>query len=339
MGHSFSFFTLHNSKCSSKINIFYTDVNSKKDLRSVLSHEKQSRVDVAVSKLGETRKVVSSKTLDYTHDQVMNFFNLGYSQEYINQMFKSKINTRHCGQCTSLATSAMCGMCGSSDIYNGTYLDSDTIMTDTTRCAMLESAKVMMQIVDSRAKNSYALIRPPGHHSCNNHHEGFCTFNNAILMSKYIGNEGILIIDWDVHHGNGTQKFVQDMQNLYYVSMHHFDGVFYPKTGSTAENTNRILNVPFKKNICDDEYLNLFRSNVIPFVDNISHNISTIIISNGLDAHIDDPFKVCNLTEKSYVEMTKYFKSKGKRLVYLLEGGYNENVIANVSESILKVFD
>lgn len=310
------------------------------DMRSKTSLEKQQRIDVAVSKLSRKRLCISSNTLTYTHSEIRAFFSSCYSAEYIDTIFNSRISDRHCGTCTFHADSAdtSCQICGSSNLYTGKYLDNDTILTDVTRVAMQESAKVMMHIVDSNVRSAYALIRPPGHHSCRNQHEGFCTFNNAILMSKYIGNENILIVDWDVHHGNGTQKYVQDMPNVYYISLHHYDGVFYPKTGSIEENTDRILNVPFGKKIDNDEYLRLFTDHVIPFVDRISPCIHTIIVSNGLDAHRDDPLQIGCLTSEIYVKMTRYFKSKMKRIIFLLEGGYNEQVIANVSEDIVSEF-
>lgn len=234
-------------------------------------------------------------------------------------------------------------MCGNTNICTGKFIDSDTILTEVTKKSLIESAKIMMYIIDKNIKNAYTLIRPPGHHSCSDNHEGFCIFNNAILLSKYIWkitpDEGIFIMDWDVHHGNGTQKFIETCKekHIYYASMHYYDGISYPKTGSDIENTENILNIPFGKNIKDDEYLNLFNI-VIKFFENVSMKIGTIIVSNGLDAHIDDPIKLASLTNISYVKMSQYFKQCKKRLIFLLEGGYNIDVITNVSTQIIELF-
>jgi acetoin utilization deacetylase AcuC-like enzyme len=115
--------------------------------------------------------------------------------------------------------------------------------------------------------------------------------------------------------------------------MHCFAPGFFPGTGSEEENSERILNVPFEKHTKDDEYIKKFDTVVCPFIQKANPDI--IIISNGLDAHIDDTFKVMDLTSKFYIHVTKYLKSLDKSLIYILEGGYNPEVIGNISKDII----
>jgi acetoin utilization deacetylase AcuC-like enzyme len=205
-----------------------------------------------------------------------------------------------------------------------------------------ESAKVLMSILDDDA--AYAFIRPPGHHSCQDQHEGFCIFNNVIILYNYNRiskpTAGVLIFDWDFHHGNGTQSFVNQYNhsNLYFISMHYYDGKSYPRTGNISENTEYILNVPFNRNETDDGYLTKFHEIVQPFIECHSHEIDTIIVSNGLDAHTEDPLGLGKLTTLSYLEIAKYLQSTGKKIYFILEGGYNEDVTTEVSDAIIRLF-
>jgi acetoin utilization deacetylase AcuC-like enzyme len=153
----------------------------------------------------------------------------------------------------------------------------------------------------------------------------------------YTPTKKVLIFDWDLHHGNGTESLVRNNKHndVYYISMHLYENNFYPYTGNTLSDTDNIKNIPLDRNTTNDIFVRQFTIHVIPMIIKIIDSIDMIIISNGLDAHKDDPLQCMNLTDDVYVEITEYFKSLDKKTVFLLEGGYNPNVIASVSHSII----
>ena len=162
-------------------------------------------------------------------------------------------------------------------------------------------------------------------------------FNHTYLTSKYLHdkyNKKVLILDYDVHHGDGTQKLVKTHMedDIYFVSMHCYGHRFYPGTGNIDENNEKVLNVPMKMGTGDQLYLEKFNE-VKEFIE--SKKVDIVVISNGLDAHHKDPFAAMNLTNKFYVEVTSYLKSLDKPLIYILEGGYNPKTIGNISVDII----
>ena len=150
-----------------------------------------------------------------------------------------------------------------------------------------------------------------------------------------VSNKKVLILDYDVHHGDGTQSLVNlnIEDDIYFISMHCYGNGFYPGTGSESENNDKVLNVPMKRGMGDDEFIEKFNDIIIPFIDD--KEIDIIIISNGLDAHKDDPFEVMKLTNKFYVYITNYLKNLDKPLIYILEGGYNPDTIGIISKDII----
>jgi acetoin utilization deacetylase AcuC-like enzyme len=144
-------------------------------------------------------------------------------------------------------------------------------------------------------------------------------------------------LDYDVHHGDGTQKLVNENKDddIYFCSLHCYEKGFYPESGSILENTEKNINVPFPRNQSDENYIEKFNNVVVPFLKKTNPDI--IIISNGLDAHKDDPMNIMKLTDVFYEYVTKYLKSLNLPLLYILEGGYNPNVIANVSYKIINL--
>jgi acetoin utilization deacetylase AcuC-like enzyme len=224
------------------------------------------------------------------------------------------------------------------EIKNG-----DTYFSNVTYNEIIDNSIIMLnvcyEICDNNIKHAYCLIRPPSHHAKQNNYEGFCIINHTYLTAKYLHDrfyKTVLILDYDVHHGNGTQELVKKniKNNIYFVSMHCYDSGFYPGTGNIDENNEKVLNIPFKKGLTDEEYIENFEEKVIPFIDN--KNINIIIVSNGLDAHIDDPFQIMKLTNKFYVHVTKYLNTLQIPLIYILEGGYNPDIIGNVSVDIIE---
>jgi acetoin utilization deacetylase AcuC-like enzyme len=215
----------------------------------------------------------------------------------------------------------------------------DTFITPYSYDTIMNALKVLISTLEminrEGVKYGYCLIRPPGHH-CSGSAEGFCLVNNVMIASQHaqsLGYKKVFIIDWDVHHGNGTQQLVNSFDNIYFVSIHQFGSNFYPQTGSTNENTDRIKNIPMKRNSTGKHYMNALNLIAFPFLEEVRPDI--IIISNGLDAHIHDPVGGMHVTDHFYVNMTKKLKTYDIPLLYVLEGGYNVNVISRVSGKIL----
>lgn len=229
--------------------------------------------------------------------------------------------------------------------------DPDTLITIYTQQELEEVSKVLNFLVENynHYQNAYALIRPPGHHAYTEHNEGFCIVNNAYilaseLLEKKIVNK-VLIYDWDLHHGNGTQECVLSSgnSNIFFLSTHFYSPTFYPRTGNNylydpeEKSLSNVYNFPLNKSMYNvfSEY---FEENIVPLLDKICAQTDLIIISNGLDAHKNDPFDKLNFTDEDYIYMTTYFKSKNQKIIFLLEGGYNAEIIARLSLGIINLF-
>lgn len=185
--------------------------------------------------------------------------------------------------------------------------------------------------------NGFALLRPPGHHAESEYAMGFCLFNHVAILARYLqkkhGLEKILILDWDVHHGNGTQHSFEDDPSVLYISLHQFP--FYPGTGDWSETgTGRgrgaTLNCPMPAGATDEDYEKAFMEKVLPKIN--SFRPDAILISAGFDAHAKDPLaSVCLSTEffgwMSERMMEAAHKHSEGRLISLLEGGYNLHVL------------
>jgi acetoin utilization deacetylase AcuC-like enzyme len=229
----------------------------------------------------------------------------------------------------------------SSELSDDDIIRGDTYFSNVTYQEIIDNSVILYnvcyQIIEENIKYAYCLIRPPSHHSNLNNYNGFCIVNHTYLTAKYLHDiyqKRILILDYDVHHGDGTQALVKEHMedNIYFVSMHCYGNGFYPGTGNTSENNEKVLNIPIERESGNDIYIKKFELVQQYIQDN---NVDIIIISNGLDAHVDDPFQVMELTNKFYVYVTKYLKSLDKPLIYILEGGYNPDIISSVSEDII----
>jgi acetoin utilization deacetylase AcuC-like enzyme len=316
--------------------------------KEILSIENYNRIDIPIKYLIKLYDLINSSNLEYNIQKIEDFICSTYSLSYLNKIKYINFDNTLCDICTfqNNLNNIYCVLCNSIMTKNyKKYIDNDndTLITTNTYKQIIETIKILINIIELYDSYNYyyALIRPPGHHSCFDHHEGFCIINNAYLLANNIiklYNNKILIFDWDLHHGNGTEKLINDNnnKNIYYISMHYYEINFYPNTGSHNKNNDNIFNIQLNKNTTDEIYLNKFENYAIPFIENIINTIDTIIISNGLDAHIDDPLHCMNLTEKSYIDITKYFKSKNVKIIYLLEGGYNPDVITDISDKIIK---
>lgn len=181
--------------------------------------------------------------------------------------------------------------------------------------------------------NAFALCRPPGHHAEHNQALGFCLFNNVAIAARYLqrqhGFDKILILDWDVHHGNGTQHSFEEDPSVLYVSTHQYP--FYPGTGARSETgvgrgEGATLNCPMPAGAGDDLYREAFVEKILPKIDAFAPEL--VIISAGFDAHADDPLANIDLSTEFFGWMSSRLMEAANRhcegrLISLLEGGYN----------------
>ena len=231
-----------------------------------------------------------------------------------------------------------------------TQLDADTgVCSDSYQVALLAAGGVLSvvnAVMTGKIDNAFCAIRPPGHHAEKDRAMGFCLFNNIAIAAKYIQQkhklEKVLIIDWDVHHGNGTQNTFNADPTVFYFSIHQWP--HYPGSGNRLETGADIgvgftLNVPRGAGADDDTYIKIFNEELIPAAQKFAPDF--ILISAGFDAHQDDPLAAMNLTEHGYASLTAVVKKLAQemcqgRIISLLEGGYNLNALAKSVEFHIK---
>ena len=202
-------------------------------------------------------------------------------------------------------------------------------------------------VIAGEVDNAFALCRPPGHHAEHDQALGFCLFNNVAIAARYLqkehGLDKILILDWDVHHGNGSQHSFEDDPSVLYVSTHQYP--FYPGTGAYSETgTGRgegaTLNCPMPAGAGDEQYTQVFVEKILPKINEFAPEF--VIISAGFDGHVDDPLANICLSTEFYGWMSARLMEvadkhcKG-RLISLLEGGYNINKLPLCVDEHLQV--
>ncbi|KAL9269987.1 Histone deacetylase 15-like protein [Drosera capensis] len=206
-------------------------------------------------------------------------------------------------------------------------------------------ADLTSEIYNGRAKNGFALIRPPGHHAGVHQAMGFCLHNNAAiaaLAAQAAGAKKVLIVDWDVHHGNGTQEIFDGSNSVLYVSLHrHECGRFYPGTGASYEvgvkgAEGYCVNIPWMRGgVGDKDYLFAFQYVVLPIA--LEFDPDFTIISAGFDAARGDPLGGCDVTPSSYARMTQMLSTlAGGKMLVILEGGYNLRSISSSATAVIK---
>jgi acetoin utilization deacetylase AcuC-like enzyme/formylglycine-generating enzyme required for sulfatase activity len=235
---------------------------------------------------------------------------------------------------------------------NAGYLDSMDvpISTESYEAALVAAGGVLSAIdavVEKKVTNAFCAVRPPGHHALSDQAMGFCIFNNVAIGVKYIQKKhnisDILIVDWDVHHGNGTQATFYDDPSVLYFSTHQYP--FYPGTGSEMETgsgkgLNYNINVPLQIGSGDADYLSAFKEKLEPAA--LSFSPDFILISAGFDAHKDDLLGGMKVTAEGFAQLTQVVKEISEkccegRLVSVLEGGYGLEGLADSVEAHIQV--
>ncbi|XP_062189050.1 histone deacetylase 15 isoform X2 [Phragmites australis] len=230
------------------------------------------------------------------------------------------------------------------------YFTSDTYANGHSACAAKLAAGLCADlaslIISGCVRNGFAMVRPPGHHAGVKQAMGFCLHNNAAvaaLAAQRAGAKKVLIVDWDVHHGNGTQEIFEGDKSVLYISLHrHEDGNFYPGTGAAHEVGIRdgqgfSVNVPWSRGgVGDNDYIFAFQNIVLPIAAEFAPDIT--IISAGFDAARGDPLGCCDVTPAGYSRMTSMLTACSEgRLLVILEGGYNLRSISSSATEVVKV--
>ena len=222
------------------------------------------------------------------------------------------------------------------------FLDGDTIISPGSKEATADAVGSIIAAIDGvqnkEFHNAFCAVRPPGHHAERNKAMGFCIYNNVAvgahyLLDKYKFNK-VAIIDFDVHHGNGTQDIFYDNEKVLYISTHQYP--YYPGTGDEKEKGkyNNIFNIPLPAGTTSEEYLNAYEF-VLKKIKEFKPEF--ILLSAGFDAHKDDPLAQLQLTSKDFYNLTKRTLNLAKlycegKVVSILEGGYDLNALQESTE-------
>jgi acetoin utilization deacetylase AcuC-like enzyme len=214
------------------------------------------------------------------------------------------------------------------------WIDGDTICTETTYEAALLAAGAAIEAI---RRGGFAIARPPGHHAERARAMGFCLFDNIAVAARWaqaeLGVGRVAIVDWDVHHGNGTQDVVADDDSILFVSLHQWP--LYPGTGGPYEQGDTLVNIPLPPGTRDAGYFEAWDT-VARAVTRFEPEL--LLVSAGFDAHVDDPLADMELTADGFRELARRSAALAPRFAAVLEGGYNLRTLPDLVESALDGF-
>ncbi|MET0503010.1 MAG: histone deacetylase [Candidatus Binatia bacterium] len=232
-------------------------------------------------------------------------------------------------------------------------LDGDTITSRDSFAVGLLAVGGFLRLIDSIAagesKNGFALVRPPGHHALRDRAMGFCLFNTIAIGAHHLkrayGVQRVMIMDWDVHHGNGTQDSFYEDPSVLFVSTHQFP--YYPGTGAVSEaglnaGEGYTVNIPLPAGCGDAEYLRVFHDVVVPAARKFAPE--WILVSAGFDPHRRDPLGGMEVTESGFTAMARLLlhladEHAGGKIAFLLEGGYDLAALRNSVAAVLDAME
>jgi acetoin utilization deacetylase AcuC-like enzyme len=232
------------------------------------------------------------------------------------------------------------------------HLDADTYFNTSSVAAARRAAGGAIALVDSLlsgdASHGLALLRPPGHHALSDRAMGFCILNNVAVAAAHArarGAERVFVLDWDVHHGNGTQEIFYDDPSVLYASLHQFP--FYPGTGAhdevgSGDGRGYTVNVPLSAGANDAVYVAAFERILLPILE--SYDPDLVLVSAGFDAHARDPLAQMSLSDAAYARMTRLLvermpRGAAGRFGIVLEGGYDLAALSACVKATLEALD
>ncbi len=305
------------------ISIAYNELDYLHDLDNHV--ENSERTKVIISKIKEIREKKEIKAdffvaneLRYS-DEIISWVKLVHKHDYIDLLIQ-KVKK----------------------IKKIDFLDPDTYITPHTLDVVFTNLELLFGLCDRIIRSNgmgFAYIRPPGHHAESNRAMGFCIINNVAVLARFIQKQynmkKIMIVDFDAHHGNGTQEIFYEDSSVLYFSTHAYP--FYPFTGSLSEKGRSegygyTYNFPLSIYAGDKELINIYENEFISVFDSFQPDF--LIVSSGYDIHSHDPitYMTCSSNGIKKIKDIIISKAGGKNLIFVLEGGYNLNVLKEVVE-------
>jgi acetoin utilization deacetylase AcuC-like enzyme len=218
-------------------------------------------------------------------------------------------------------------------------LDQNTIASETSWDACLLAAGAA---IEAAVRGGFALVRPPGHHARTSAQSGFCLVNNIAIAARAaqerLGVERVAIVDFDVHHGDGTQEIFRDDPSVLCASMHQYWPPLFPGTGGPDEQGETTVNVPMRGGDGDAEFLQAFDERIAPAVVHFEPDL--VLVSAGFDAHVEEEIyrKETRVTEAGFRELAQRCAALGPRVAAVLEGGYNLETLPTLVAAAVEGF-